>query len=461
VTHLIILGAGPAGLGAAFAASRTGHRVTILERAGRVGGASASFELAGMRVDLGSHRLHPSIEPRILADLQALLGNSLQKRERNGRIRLLDRWMGFPLKAADVVTRTPKGFAARAMRDAVVSPFRRPRTDTFAEVLRAGLGPTISDTFYLPYARKIWGIDPGRLSGEQARRRVTADSFVKLAGRVLRGSGSGGARGSSYFWYPERGYGAISEALAAGASENGADVRLGERVTTVTILPDSVAVTTGTGQRIEGDFLFSTVPLPVLAGLTGADETTMASARGLRIRSMVLVYLVLDAARFSTFDAHYFPEEGTPVTRISEPKNYRDASDPENKTILCAEIPCWFEDETWSGTPDSLGETVTRTLHDAGLKVPPIESVHVERLRAAYPVYEVGFERHLEVVDAWVSNMPRAITFGRQGLFAHDNAHHALAMAYTAVDLLGPAGTFDAVGWEAAKTRFARHVVED
>ncbi len=414
-----------------------------------------------MRVDLGSHRLHPSIEPRILADLQGLLGDRLQKRQRNGRIRLLGRWMGFPLKAADLVSRTPKGFAARVMRDALVSPFTRPREDTFSEVVRAGLGRTISETFYLPYARKIWGIDPFRLSGEQARRRVAADSFVKLAARVVRGSGAGGARGSSYFWYPERGYGAISEALAAGASDAGAELRLGERVASVEAGSERVAVATLDGERIEGDFLFSTVPLPVLAGLTGADEAVMTAARGLRIRSMVLVYLVLDASRFSTFDAHYFPEANTRVTRISEPKNYRDASDPVDKTVICAEIPCWFEDATWSATPGSLAEIVTHTISDAGLEVPAIERVHVERLRAAYPVYEAGFERHLEAIDAWVSSLPRVITFGRQGLFAHDNAHHALAMAYTAVDLLGPDGTFDLEGWEAAKRRFAMHVVED
>jgi protoporphyrinogen oxidase len=461
VTHLIILGAGPAGLGAAFAASRSGHKVTVLERSQRVGGASASFEIDGMRVDLGSHRLHPSIEPRILNDLQQLMGSSLQRRERNGRIRMLDMWLRFPLRPADIVTSTPKGFAARAVRDALVSPLRKPREDTFSEVLRAGLGPAITDTFYVPYARKIWGIDPRHLAGEQARRRVTADSFVKLAARVLRGSGSGGARGSSFFWYPKHGYGAISEALAEGATASGADLRLGQTVTGIETLSDTVAVTTDEGERLVGDFIFSTVPLPVLAGLTGSDDPVMASARALRIRSMVLVYLVLDAARFSSFDAHYFPEAGTPVTRISEPKNYRDGSDPKDTTILCAEIPCWFEDTTWSASPPALADVVARTLSDAGLEVPSIASVHVERLRAAYPVYEVGFERHLGAVDAWVSSLPRVITFGRQGLFAHDNAHHALSMAYSAVDLLGADGSFDAEGWSAARKRFAKHVVED
>jgi protoporphyrinogen oxidase len=222
-----------------------------------------------------------------------------------------------------------------------------------------------------------------------------------------------------------------------------------------------VAVTTDGGETVAGDFIFSTVPLPVLAALTGADRPVMDAARGLRIRSMVLVYLVLDAARFSPFDAHYFPEADTPVTRISEPKNYRDGSDPKDRTILCAEIPCWYEDTTWSAAPEQLADIVVRTLSNSELKVPPIESVHVERLRAAYPVYESGFERHLGAVDAWVSSLPRVITFGRQGLFAHDNAHHALAMAYAAVDLLGADGSFDAEGWGAAKKRFAKHVVED
>ena len=94
---LVILGAGPAGVGAAYRTARAGHRVVVLERAPGPGGAAASFELDGIRVDHGSHRLHPAIEPRILEDLRGLLGDELQRRPRNGRIFLEGRWIRFPL----------------------------------------------------------------------------------------------------------------------------------------------------------------------------------------------------------------------------------------------------------------------------------------------------------------------------------------------------------------------------
>ena len=173
---LLVLGAGPAGLGAAYRAAAAGHRVTLLERAAFVGGAAASGEVAGVRVDLGSHRLHPSIEPRILTELQGLLGDDLQVRPRNGRIRLGGRWIAFPLRPLDLLRRLPPGVAAGALRDAALGPLRHPAADTFSEVLRAALGPTLCERFYFPYARKIWGVDPAELSGEQARRRVGARS---------------------------------------------------------------------------------------------------------------------------------------------------------------------------------------------------------------------------------------------------------------------------------------------
>ncbi|HEU4481246.1 MAG TPA: FAD-dependent oxidoreductase, partial [Actinomycetota bacterium] len=207
---VLVLGAGPAGAGAAYRAARAGHSVLLLERALRVGGAAGSFEVGGVRVDHGSHRLHPSIDPSILGELKTLLGDDLQKRTRNGRIRLAGRWVAFPLSAKDVLTHMPPAFVAGAARDAVLAPFRRARSDTFAEVLRAGLGPAICERFYFPYARKIWGAEPDALSGEQARRRVAADSPLKVLRRIIRGSGSGGSEGSGYFWYPKRGYGQLT-----------------------------------------------------------------------------------------------------------------------------------------------------------------------------------------------------------------------------------------------------------
>ena len=155
-----ILGAGPAGVAAAYALTKKGGaNVEILERAPVAGGNSASFLLDNIWCDYGSHRFHPVAEPAVLADVQEVLGDSLLLRPRHGRIRLGGRWIHFPLKPLDAILRLPKLFAARLMADSLLKPFRQkssaPRT--FKTVLYDGLGPTIAENFYFPYVRKLWG----------------------------------------------------------------------------------------------------------------------------------------------------------------------------------------------------------------------------------------------------------------------------------------------------------------
>jgi protoporphyrinogen oxidase len=456
---LLVLGAGPAGVGAAYRAATAAHSVTVIERSDRVGGASGSFEVAGQRVDVGSHRLHPSTDSEILEHIGSALGGGLQRRPRNGRIRLAGRWIAIPLRAAELLTHMPPGFAARAALDAATRFRRSAQRDTFAELLRVGLGPTMCERFYFPYARKLWGLEPDEISGEQARRRVAASSPAKMLARVLPGRRSE----SAYFYYPRDGFGAIVESLAHVATKAGADFRFGVTATKVELRGDTVAVTLDSGETVEGRRLWSTIPVTVLARLVtpAAPGEVVDSAKSLEFRSMVLVYLVLDVDRYTEFDAHYLPEPYTPVTRVSEPKNYRDGHDPAGQTILCAEIPCSFGDEVWRASDEELDRVVTRALRESGLPQSPVRSVVTKRLPQAYPVYRVGFERSYDVVDGWASSQPNLLTFGRQGLFVHDNSHHAYAMAWAAADALRPDGGFDDRAWRSARERFARHVVED
>ncbi|MDQ3538581.1 MAG: FAD-dependent oxidoreductase [Actinomycetota bacterium] len=457
---VVVLGAGPAGLGAAWRAARAGHRVVVLERSSVPGGAAGSFVVGGQRVDHGSHRLHPSTDPAILKDLRVLLGGELQTRRRNGRIRLEGRWIGFPLRAGDLLRRLPASFAVAAARDAAIAPLRRARDDSFSEVLRAGLGPTICDRFYLPYARKIWGVPPEQLSGEQARRRVSAGSPAKLLRRIVEAARS---RGQT-FYYPAGGFGRIAERLAAAAAEAGAELRYGDAVQGLSLHADQVRVTTADGGVVTADRAWSTLPLPVLARMAvpAPPPGVLTAAGALRFRSLLLVYLVLDDDRYTPYDAHYLPEATTPVSRVSEPKNYRDGDDPPGRTVLCAEVPCDQGDDLWSSDDAGVGRLVGAGLRAVGLpEVRPVEVV-VRRLSSAYPVYLRGFERQLTALEAWAASQPRLLTFGRQGLFAHDNTHHALAMAWAAADALRPGGGgFDEAAWTAARERFRGHVVED
>jgi len=433
--------------------------VTVVERGERVGGAAGSRTVAGVRVDVGSHRLHPSIEPRILAELRTLLGDDLQQRPRRGRIRLADRWIAFPLRPLDLLRRMPPGMAAGALRDAALARTRRPRADTFAEVLRASLGPTICERFYFPYARKLWGLEPEQLSGEQARRRVAARSAGRLARRIV----ARGAEGRRTFLYPRLGYGQLFEALADGASAAGAEIVLGTAAERVELRDDGATVTLAGGGRLRARRVWSTLPATALAAMADPPppEGVRAATARLEFRAMLLVYLVVGRPRFTPFDAHYLPAGATPLTRLSEPRNYRDGPDPPDRTVLCAEIPCAAGGDLWTASDEELGALALDGLAESGLPRPPLEGVEVLRLRHAYPILRAGVEEPLAALDAWAAAQPSLLTLGRQALFVHDNAHHALAMAWAAADCLGPDGAFDEVGWATARQRFAGHVVED
>jgi protoporphyrinogen oxidase len=453
-----VLGAGPAGLMAAWRAARAGHQVVVVEGAPAVGGMAGSFELEGVRADFGSHRLHPAIDPQILEALRTLLGDDLQVRSRRGRVRLAGRWLAFPLQLSDLVRHLPPPFAFRAAAGAALTPVLRPRADTTAEVLRASLGPAVATEFYEPYLTKIWGVSPHQLSGELARRRVSARSPTDLVRRALRGSGD--ARRT--FLYPRRGFGQIAEALADAASAAGADIRLGEPVERVTLGRDSVQLLTGAGM-VEADRVWSTAPISVLVSMLDPEPPAeiVASATGLEHRALVLVYLVVDRPAYTAFDAHYFPAVANPVSRLSEPKRYRDGDDPADRTVLCAEVPCTVGDAMWTASDDALRDVVEGALAGEGLPRVDARAVVTRRLPRVYPLYRPGFDRGLGGLDEWLLAQDRLLTFGRQGLYVPDNTHHVLAMGAAAADALGADGRFDQLEWRRARDRFASHVVED
>src|ERR1039457_1442292 len=115
---VVILGAGPAGAGAAYQLVRKGlARVTVLEQRDTVGGNAGSFELDGVHCDFGSHRLHPVALPEIMDDLRRLLGKDLLYQTRHGRILLKGRWIHFPLKPVDLFLGLPKSFAMSVLGD--------------------------------------------------------------------------------------------------------------------------------------------------------------------------------------------------------------------------------------------------------------------------------------------------------------------------------------------------------
>jgi len=465
-----VLGAGPAGLLAAWRAAQQGQRVLVLERAAHVGGMAASIEVAGQRVDLGSHRLHPSTSPRVLDALRDLLGDDLCERTRNGRIALGGTFVAFPLQLPDLLKNLPIPMAAAMARDAATAPLRRPRDDSFAESIRVGLGPTVLGSFYGPFARKLWDTDAADLSGQLAQRRVSAGSPVDIVRRLVSKEG----KSKRSFLYPRRGFGQIAEALAAAAEQAGATIELQANVERIAIDRGGVRLCIGHAAEgaerglpleVRAPVLLSTIPITALATMLDLDGAGPAQPppplAALRYRGMRLVYLGLDQTQYTPFDAHYLPSPDTVASRLSEPKNYRDGDDPPDRTVLCAEVPSTPGDSIWRRPAAALAEQLAVELETLGLPRVRVSSVTTVELPRVYPVYEKGFERHLQAVEDWLEHIAPVVSFGRAGLFTPDNTHHALEMGWEAADCLRPGGGFDRERWRASRESFRGHVVED
>ena len=460
--EVAVLGAGPAGLAAGLFAAQAGHEVVVIERAPVVGGLAGSFEVAGVRVDHGSHRLHPSLPFELRRLLDGLLGDELQVRPRHGRIRLGDRWVGFPLRPLDLARHAPPTLALGATRDlarGAIAGRRAPPAQTFAAQARAGVGPAVSAAFYEPYASKIWGIDATELSAELYRRRVSAGSTAGLVRRVLRGTKAA----NRTFLYPAGGFGRISEVLSEALTDAGGTLLLGQGATGLAVEGGSSTIRLASGDEVEAGVVLSTLPARSMVGLMpSVPPPVLHAVERLQHRGAVLVYLALERSRYTSFDAHYFPDVAVPMARISEPKGYRQSpADPPDRTVLCAELPATVGDDRWTMSDDELGASVSEALARVGLPDVRAAEVHVRRVPFVYPVYQVGYERHQQVLEDWAAAQPGLLVLGRQALFAHDNTHHALMMGHAAAACLRLDGTVDVRRWSAARGGFRAHVVED
>jgi protoporphyrinogen oxidase len=366
------------------------------------------------------------------------------------------------------MTNLPWGFRLRIAGDImrkVIPITSNDRPASFASILERGLGRTICQEFYFPYAKKIWGLPPEELSPIQAHRRVSAGSIGKMLKNVfIDGIRSSGAK--RCFFYPRGGFGQIARAMATEACKAGVDIHYQTAIRAIHLGPPHSIELGQNGQikSIQADYMWSTIPVPVFLGLIrpAVPSIVLEASSLIRYRRMILIYLILGQTRFSEYDAHYFPGPEALLTRLSEPKNYSACTDPSDRTILCGELPCDENDEIWRMSNKELANIVSQSLIQYELPIDsPVLSVTKRRLTHAYPIYHRGYEEHFRVIDQWLGGLDGVLSFGRQGLFTHDNIHHTLAMAYAAVDCLNQEGVFNRDKWYAYRQVFDNHVVED
>lgn len=466
---VLVVGGGPAGLACGIGLLRAdrSRRVTVIEKESVPGGIAGGFERGGLCYDYGSHRIHPSAGGRVLALLENLPGLEIRRRRRNGRILLRGRLIGFPPSPADAVLGLPLRLSAGIAADQFRGLFGARRTrqaGTFAEAVEAGMGGTMAREFYLPYALKLWGLPAEGISAGLAARRVPSAKPGGLLAKVLNGLPVVSRLDPSrYFRYPAGGFGALAGALAREFTGLGGELATECEAAGVSIDGDGGAtVSTPGGRRLSARHVVWTAPLDALASsLAGSmPDAVRDAARRLVYRAMVLLYVQIEDGPYTRFDAHYFPDGSIPFSRMSEPRNYPGPAG-RGRTGLCLELPCGSGDRAWNSDAGGLLDLFTAALASLPLPAPGrITDSWTARIPCAYPVYSIGFERDLEILSDWALSTGCLIPVGRQGLFAHDNVHHAMETGLAAADRLAAPG-FDMEGWLADLARFRSRCVSD
>ena len=329
-----------------------------------------------MRVNLGSHRLHPTVEPRILAELRALLGDDLQRRPRNGRIRLGGRWIAFPLRPLDLAAAPAAGDGRRARcatRPSGRSAAAPPREDTFEEVLRAALGPTLCERFYFPYARKLWGLDPARAGG-RAGPAPRGGALARTAG--ARGSWRAGARASGTSSTPAAATASCGRRWPTRARAAGAEVLLDAEATPPRARAGRRARRrSADGRDLEARRVWSTLPVTALARMVepAPPAEALAAADALAYRAMVLVYLVARRGRATPLRRPLPARAARRRSRASRSRATTATATTRRASPCCAPRSRATPDgDLFAATAEELGRVAVEGLVEAGLPRPEV-----------------------------------------------------------------------------------------
>lgn len=447
VRKVVVLGAGPAGLAAAWKLVKSGWSVEVLEANSYVGGLAHTMQHGDYLFDFGPHRFH-SANSAVLSEITHLMG-PMPTRICKTQVYFGDKFYTYPLSAGNLLSSLSPWLGVTCFADFLYTWIKnkiRPAEDNSFEAWVVNrFGRRLYDVYFGPYTAKVWGRDPSRLAASWAAQRVAVVDLWDLILRVLKirreDNDFHHSPFKAEFFYPEKGVGAIYEKMADDIVRFGGTVSLNSRVKQVTCDGDRVeCVLVERNDQLEeitADYFVSTVPIsPLIRALRPpAPQEVLEAASQIRFRAMIFLYLKLD--RPSVTDDHwiYFPDPKTVFNRISEMRNFSDSAAPPGKTSLCVEITCDVNDEIWNTPEEELLSQSVRGLVESGLiRENDVIGHFFRRSSNAYPTYDLKFEGNLGKLAYHLASWPNLIVCGRQGLFRYVNQDHAIEMGFCAAE---------------------------
>jgi protoporphyrinogen oxidase len=441
-TQVVIIGAGPAGLTAAYELTKLDVSPIVIEKGDKVGGLARTEDYNGFQFDMGGHRFFSKVEA-VNRTWREILGDQFMRRPRLSRIYYNRKFFDYPLKPLNALA----GLGLWQSTLIVLSYIRwrvrpYPQEDTFEQWVTNRFGRRLFRVFFKSYTEKVWGIPCSELKAEWAAQRIKDLSlktallsmFVKPKNTI--------ETLIDQFDYPKRGPGMMWNAFKAEVEKRGGSVRLNSEV---------VAIRNGGGKRIHSvvvacnghseiihgtDFISSMPVTEFIKKLVPAPPApVLQAAEKLKYRDFFTVCLIVNKAELFSDNWIYVHDPEVKVGRIQNFKNWSPYMVPNpTKSSLGLEYFCTEGDALWTLSDTELIELGKRELLRIGLVSPiDIEDGCVFRVSKAYPIYDSDYCDYLDTVKNFVRGFENYQTIGRNGLHRYNNQDHAMVTGMLSV----------------------------
>jgi protoporphyrinogen oxidase len=436
-----VLGAGPAGLTAAWVLAQRGRSGEVFEADGIVGGIAKTVEFKGYRFDLGGHRFFTKLKP-IERIWEEVMGDDFLTRPRLSRIYYQGRFLAYPLQAADVVKRL-------GILESTLCAFsylrsrltRRGPEVSFEDWVTRRFGKRLYNAFFRSYTEKVWGIPGKEIQAEWAAQRIKNFSLAKAVLALLGLRRTHVTTLIEQFRYPRLGPGQMWERFQERVEASGIPVRFNQRVVAVCHdgagQVESVVVSRNGGveEEVAVQSVLSSIPLSelVLSLEPAAPPAVIAAAKRLRYRELCLVALVIDEQEPFPDNWIYLHDPGTRAGRVQNFGAWSENMVVPGTTCLGVEYFCFEGDEIWEMSDSEAVELATIELARIGLIDPEkvIDGVKV-RVPRAYPMYDSTYPEAVDTIRKYLATFDNLATFGRNGLHRYNNQDHSMWTAILA-----------------------------
>lgn len=451
-TTTLIIGAGPAGLTAAYEASKLGVRPTVLEEDGEVGGLSRTVTYRGYRFDIGGHRFFSKV-PLVNELWHEILGESFLLRPRLSRIHYRGHFFDYPLKPLNALAGLGPVEALLVGLSYARAVLRPEQDETnFEQWVSNRFGRRLYEIFFKTYTEKVWGMPCSEISADWAAQRIKNLSLSEaVRNAVFRNKHATDGQTITTlideFHYPRFGPGMMWERCRELVARQGGETIHGIRVERIRHRHGRVECVYGrttSGERVEhaADHFISSMPIRDLVHALDPQPPAdvLRAADTLRYRDYLTAVLVVKREDVFPDNWIYIHSPEVKLGRIQNYKNWSPYMVPDpSRTSLGLEYFLWDKDEEWGWSRDRLIDLGIRDCVRIGLVDPrEVEDGTVVRMRKAYPVYDQSYQHSLATIRQYLSQITNLQLIGRNGQHRYNNQDHSmLTGVYAARNLVG------------------------